>query len=78
MALWLAKRLSLNLNSSFLNRIRYFSYQIPTQLSSQGWVVPVLDPIFPEKFLEYIREPNSGPLGWQLDVLTTIPKMHLN
>ena len=31
-ALWLTKRLSLNLNFSFLNRIRYFSYHILTRL----------------------------------------------
>ena len=72
-ALWLAKRLSLNLNFSFLNRIRYFSYQVATQLSSRGWVDPVPDPILPEKFLGYSRESNPGPLGWQSDVLTTIP-----
>ena len=54
-ALWLAKRLSLNLNFSFLNRIRYFSYQVATQSSSRGWVDPVPDPILPEKFLGYSR-----------------------
>ena len=72
-ALWLAKRLSLNFNFSSLNRIRYFSYQVDTQLSSRGWVDPVPDPILPEKFLRYSRESNPGPLGWQSDVLTTIP-----
>ena len=34
---------------------------------------PVPDPILPEKFLKYSLESNSGPLGWQSDVLTTIP-----
>ena len=34
---------------------------------------PVPDPILPEKFLGYSRESNLGPLGWQSDVLTTIP-----
>ena len=34
---------------------------------------PVPDPILPEKFLGYRRESNPGPLGWQSDVLTTIP-----
>ena len=34
---------------------------------------PVPNPILPEKFLGYSRESNPGPLGWQLDVLTTIP-----
>ena len=72
-ALWLAKRFSLNLNFSFLNRIRYFSYEVSTQLFSRGWVDPVPDPILPEKFLGYSRESNPGPLGWQSDVLTTIP-----
>ena len=72
-ALWLAKRLSLNLNFSFLNRIRYFSYQVATQLSPRDWVDPVPDPILPEKFLGYSRESNPGPLGWQSEVLTTIP-----
>ena len=72
-ALWLAKHLSLNLNFSFLNRIRYSSYQVATQLSSRGWVDPIPDPILPEKFLGYSRESNPGPLGWQSDVLTTIP-----
>ena len=72
-ALWLAKSLSLNLNFSFLNWIRYFSYQVATQLSSRGWVDPVPDPILPEKFLGYSQESNPGLLGWQSDVLTTIP-----
>ena len=66
-ALWLAKRLSLNLNFSFLIRICYFSYQIATQLSSRGWVDPVPDPILPEKILGYSRESTPGPLGWQSD-----------
>ena len=72
-ALWLAKCLPLNLNFSFLNQIRYFSYQAATQLASRGWVDPVPDPIPLEKFLGYSREMNPGPLGWQSDVLTTIP-----
>ena len=33
----------------------------------------VPDPILPEKFLWYSRESNPGPLGWQLDLLITIP-----
>ena len=70
-ALWIAKRLSLNLNFSFLNRISLLLNQVATQLSSRGWVDPVPDPILPEKFLEYSRESNPGPLGWQSDVLTT-------
>ena len=35
---------------------------------------PDPDPILPEKFRGYSQEPNPGPLGWQSDVLTTIPK----
>ena len=75
-ALWLAKRLSLTLNFSFLNRIHYFSCQVATQLSSRGSVDPVPEPILPEKFLGYSRESNPGPLGWQSDVLTTIPNRY--
>ena len=77
-ALRLAKRLSLNLNFSFLNRISLLLIQVTTQLSSRGWVNPVPDPIPPEKFLGYSRESNPGPLGWQSDVLTTIPNRHSN
>ena len=69
-ALWLAKRLSLNLSFSFLNRISLLLNQVATQLSSRGWVNPVLDPILPKKFLGYSRESNPAPLGWQSDVLT--------
>ena len=72
-ALWLAKRLSLNLNFSFLNRISLLLNQVATQLFSRGWVDPIPDPILPEKFLGYSRESNLGPLGWPSDVLTTIP-----
>ena len=66
-AVWLAKRLSLYLNFSFLNRISLLLIQVATQLSSPGWVEPVPDPILPEKFLGYSRESNPGPLGWQSD-----------
>ena len=72
-ALWLAKRLSHNLNFSFLNRISLLLIQVVTQLSSRGWVDPVSDPILPEKFIGYSRESNPGPLGCQSDMLTTIP-----
>ena len=57
----------------FLTKFRYFSRQVATQLSSRGCVDPVPDPILPEKFLGYSRGLNVGPLGWQSDVLTTIP-----
>ena len=66
-ALWLAKRLSLNLNFSFIYRI-----SLRLNQALRGWVDPVPDPILPEKFLEYSQESNPGPLGWQSDVLTTI------
>ena len=72
-ALWLAKRYPSTLISVCLTGFRYFSYQAATQLASRGWVDPVPDPILLEKFLEYSRESNPGPLGWQSDVLTTIP-----
>ena len=73
MAVQGAKRLSLNLNFSFLNRISLLLIQIATQLSSRGSVDPVPDPKLPEKFLGHSQESNPGPLGWQSDVLTTIP-----
>ena len=72
-ALWLAKCLSSALILVFLTGFRYFSYQVATQLSSRGWVDPVPDPILSEKCLGYSLESNPGPLGWQSDVLTTIP-----
>ena len=71
--MWLAKRLSLNLNFSFFNRISLLLISSSTQLSSRGWVDPVPDPILPEQFLGYSRESNRGPSAWQSDVQTTIP-----
>ena len=72
-ALWLAKRYPSTLISVFLTGFRYFSCQAATQLASRGWVDPVPDAILLEKFLGYGRESNPGPLGWQSDMLTTIP-----
>ena len=50
-ALWLAKRLSLNLNFSFLNRIHYL-YQVAAHLyiypHEAGWT-PFQTPILPQK-----------------------------
>ena len=40
-----SKSLCLNLNFSFINRIRYLLYRVATKLSSRGWVDSVLDPI---------------------------------
>ena len=67
-----SKALSSTLISVFLTGFHY-SYQAATQLASRGWVDPVPDPILLEKFLGYSRESNPGSLGWQSDVLTTIP-----
>ena len=64
--LWLAKCLFLNLNFSFINWISLLLVQVATQLSTQGWVDPVPDPILAEKILGYSRESNPGPLGWQM------------
>ena len=72
-ALWLAKHFLSTLISVFLTGFHYYSYQVTTQLSSKGWVDPVLDPILPEKFLWYSQELKPGPLGWQSSVLTTLP-----
>ena len=44
-------------------------------MSSRGWVDPYPDPILPEKFLGNSQESNPGPLGWQSDMLTTIPNI---
>ena len=78
-ALWLAKSLSLNLNFSFLNRISLLliSSSYPIVLTRLGG--PHSRPYtFRKKIPGFSRESNPGPLGWQLDVLTTIPKMYLN
>ena len=73
-ALWLAMHYPSTLISVSLTGFRYFSCQAATQLASRGWADPVPDPILLEKFLGYSRESNPGPLGWQSDMLTTIPK----
>ena len=40
---------------------------------------PVPDPILPKKkILRYSRESDPGPLGWESDVLTTIPNRILH
>ena len=68
-----SKALSLNLNFTFLNRILLLliSSSYPIGLTRLGG--PVSDPILPEQFLGYSRESNPGRLGWQSDVVTTIP-----
>ena len=65
-----SKALSLNLNFSFLNWISLLL------MSSSYPIVPVPDPILPSKILRYSRESNPEPLGWQSDILTTIPNMY--
>ena len=72
-ALWLTKRYTSTIISVFLTGYCYFSYQIGTTLSSQGWVDSVPDPILPVKYLGYSQELNPGALGWQSDMLTTTP-----
>ena len=72
-ALWLAKCYPSTLISHF-NWILLLFNQVVAQLSSQGWIDPVSEPVFPEKFLGYSQESNLGPLVWQSDVLTIIPK----
>ena len=71
--LWLAHRYPSPLISGILTGFRYFSFQVANQLSSRGWVDPVADPILTGKFLGHSGDSNPGPLGWQSDVLTTIP-----
>ena len=73
--LWLAKRLSLNIIICFLNRISLILIS-----SSYPIVLTRLDgprsrpySLLPEKFPGYSRELNPGPLGWQSNVITTIP-----
>ena len=63
-ALWLAKRFSLNLNFSFLNRISLLliSSSYPIVLTRLGG--PRSRPYTSRKFLGYSRETNPGPLGW--------------
>ena len=68
-----SKASRITLISVLLTRFLYFSFQAATQLSQRSWVDPVPDTILPEKILGYSRISNPGPLGWQSDVLTTIP-----
>ena len=63
------KALSLNLNISFLNQISLLLIKIATNLDG-----PHSRPYISRKIVGFSPEPNPGPLGWQLDVLTTIPK----
>ena len=69
--LWLAKHYA-SILICFLNWILIILIQVTTKLYS-GWVDPIPDPILAEKFLGYSWESNPGSLGWQSDMLTTIP-----
>jgi hypothetical protein len=42
---WSAQRIPTVVNLGFLDRRRYFFIQVAPQLSSRGWVDPVLDPL---------------------------------
>jgi hypothetical protein len=46
---WSAQRIPTAVNLGFLDRSRYFSIQVATQLSSRGWVDPVPDPLLLRK-----------------------------
>ena len=45
------------------SKIRYFSYQATSQLSSRGWVEFAPDPIILEKILGYSWDSNPVHLG---------------
>jgi hypothetical protein len=46
---WSAQRIPMAVNIGFLDPSRYFSIQVAPQLSSQGWVDPVPDPLLLRK-----------------------------
>jgi hypothetical protein len=48
-AVWSAQRIHTVVNLGFLDRGRYFSFQVAPQLSSRGWVDPVPDPLLLRK-----------------------------
>ena len=74
-ALWLAKRLSLNLNFNVLNRISLLLISSSYPIVLARLVGPRSRPyrLLQEKCLGYNRESKTGPFGWQSDLLTTIP-----
>ena len=67
-----SKALSLNLNFSFLNQISLLliSSSYPIGLTRLGGPH---SRSYTSRKIRYGRELNLGPLGWQSDVLTTIP-----
>jgi hypothetical protein len=48
--MWSAQRIPTAVNLVFLDRSRYFSIQVASQLSPRGWVDPVPDPLLLRKF----------------------------
>jgi hypothetical protein len=46
---WSAQRIPTVINLGFLDRSRYFFFQVAPQLSSRGWVDPVPDPLLLRK-----------------------------
>ena len=69
-AMWLAQRYFLNLNFSILDR---FSLLLIS--SSYSIILTKLSRPRPRYGLKFLtcRKSNPGPLGWQSDMLTTIP-----
>jgi hypothetical protein len=61
-------------NLSFVDRSRYFSFQVAPHLSSQGLSGPRSRPTATQKFC-YRRESNPRPLCLQPGTLTTRPQM---
>jgi hypothetical protein len=59
-------------NVSFIDRSRYFFFQVAAYLSSWGWVDPVPDPLLRGKNWQ-CWESNSELLGLQPGTLTTKP-----
>jgi hypothetical protein len=43
---WSAQRIPTAVNLGFLDRSRYFFFQVDLQLSPRGWVYPIPDPLF--------------------------------
>jgi hypothetical protein len=56
---WLGWRITTAVNLGFMDRSRYFFFQIPSQLSSLGWVHPVPD-------LQLFRKSDSAGIRTQI------------
>jgi hypothetical protein len=59
---------------NFLDRSRYFFFQVAPQLSSRGWVDPVPDPAASQNIWKR-RESNPGPLYLKPETLTELIEM---